>query len=460
MATTRIMPLHVGKKRSTSTAIREIIDYAENPDKTEKGELITGYACDPRTADAEFMLAKREYLERTGRYRGKDDIIAYHLRQSFVPGEITPEEANRLGYELAKRFTHGNQAFIVATHTDKKHIHNHIIFNAVTLDCDRKFRNFIGSYRAVRKLNDLICIENGYSIIDDPKQHGKTYDKWLGENAKVSDREKIRLLLDDAIAQKPRDLDALLALLIAAGCDVKRGKHISIRGPGQTRFKRLGSLGEEYSEDVLRAICAGTRVHKPRKTTNRRANLVLELKVIAQNSSMWASVMTAKQVANTINYLEDNHLFQYESLCTAADRMTETSHALNEKVKTAEARLSEIAVLITHIRNYIKTRDVYTAYRKAGYSKKFLAEHEGDIILHKAAKKAFDELGVKKIPSIRTLQAEYNTLLAQKKKDYAEYRQTKRNMEQLIVVKHNTDLLRDMAVKRIEHQQHDHTPQR
>jgi len=248
--------------------------------------------------------------------------------------------------------------------------------------------------------------------------------------------------------------------LIAAGCDVKRGKHISIRGPGQTRFKRLGSLGEEYSEAMLQAICAGTRVHKPRKTTGRRANLVLELKVIAQNSSMWASVMTAKQVANTINYLEDNHLFQYESLCTAADRMTETSHALNEKVKTAEARLSEIAVLITHIRNYIKTRDVYTAYRKAGYSKKFLAEHEGDIILHKAAKKAFDELGVKKIPSIRTLQEEYNTLLAQKKKDYAEYRQTKRNMEQLIVVKHNTDLLRDMAVKRIVPQQPEHTAQR
>ena len=122
VATTRIIPLHVGERRSSGTAIRKVIAYTINPGKTEQGELITGYACDPHTADAEFLLAKREYLERTGRYRGKDDIVAYHLRQSFRPGEITPEEANRLGYELAKRFTHGNQAFIVATHTDKKHI--------------------------------------------------------------------------------------------------------------------------------------------------------------------------------------------------------------------------------------------------------------------------------------------------------------------------------------------------
>ena len=148
MATTRIMPLHIGKGRTESQAISDIIDYVANPQKTDNGKLITGYGCDSRTADAEFLLAKRQYIAATGRVRGMDDVIAYHVRQSFKPGEITPEEANRLGVEFAKRFTKGNHAFVVCTHIDKSHVHNHIIWSAVNTDCDRKFRNFWGSTRA------------------------------------------------------------------------------------------------------------------------------------------------------------------------------------------------------------------------------------------------------------------------------------------------------------------------
>ncbi len=177
MATTRIMPLHIGKGRTESQAVSDIIDYVSNPQKTDNGRLVTGFACDSRVADAEFLLAKREYISTTGRVRGADDVLAYHVRQSFVPGEITPEEANRLGVEFAKRFTKGNHAFVVCTHIDKSHIHNHIIWNAVNLNCDRKFRNFWGSTRAVRRLNDTICVENGYSIVEDPKPHGKSYNK-------------------------------------------------------------------------------------------------------------------------------------------------------------------------------------------------------------------------------------------------------------------------------------------
>lgn len=184
MATTRIMPLHTGKDRTVGQAISDIIDYVENPEKTDHGKLITSYQCDSRIADAEFLFAKKRYIQKTGRVRGVDDVIACHLRQSFTPGEITPEEANQLGQELARRFTKGNNAFIVCTHIDKAHIHNHIIWNSVNLDCDRKFRNFRGSTRAVRRLNDTICIENGYSIVENPKLHGKSYNKWLGDQAK------------------------------------------------------------------------------------------------------------------------------------------------------------------------------------------------------------------------------------------------------------------------------------
>lgn len=165
MATTRIMPLHIGEGRTVSKAISDIIDYVENPEKTDNGRLITGYSCDSRSADAEFLFSKRQYISTTGRVRGEDDVIAYHLRQSFRPGEITPEEANRLGCELAKRFTKGNHAFVVCTHIDKDHIHNHIIGNSVNLDCDRKFRNFWGSTRAIRRLSDTTCNRVGGKII-------------------------------------------------------------------------------------------------------------------------------------------------------------------------------------------------------------------------------------------------------------------------------------------------------
>ena len=215
MATTRIMPLHIGKGRTESRAISDIIDYVANPQKTDNGKLITSYGCDSRTADAEFLLAKRQYIAATGRVRGTDDVIAYHVRQSFRPGEITPEEANRLGIEFARRFTKGNHSFVVCTHIDKSHIHNHIIWSAVNMDCDRKFRNFWGSTRAVRRLSDTICIENGLSIVENPKPHGKSYNKWLGEQAKPSHREQLRVMIDRALEQKPADFDTLLQLLYA-----------------------------------------------------------------------------------------------------------------------------------------------------------------------------------------------------------------------------------------------------
>ena len=267
MATTRIMPLHIGKGRTESQAISDIIDYVANPQKTDNGKLITGYGCDSRTADAEFLLAKRQYIAATGRVRGADDVIAYHVRQSFKPGEITPEEANRLGVEFAKRFTKGNHAFVVCTHIDKSHVHNHIIWSAVNADCDRKFRNFWGSTRAVRRLSDTICIENGLSIVENPKPHGKSYNKWLGDQAKPSHREQLRVMIDHALEQKPADFDALLKLLTEMGCEVsRRGKAIRLKAPGWKNVARMDDkLGAGYSEAEIRAVLAGEKQHTPRK---------------------------------------------------------------------------------------------------------------------------------------------------------------------------------------------------
>lgn len=212
MATTRIIPMHLNKGKSIKQCLSERLDYGENPEKTQNGQLITSYACDPASADAEFALSKREYFQITGRSQ-QSDVIAYQIRQSFRPGEITPEEANRIGYEFAERFLKGSHAFIVCTHTDKRHIHNHIYWNSTSLDCTRKFRNFWGSTMAVRQLSDLICVQHRLSVVENPKPHGMSYNRWQGSVDKLSNRDRLCLDIDEALAKKPHDFDGFLLLM-------------------------------------------------------------------------------------------------------------------------------------------------------------------------------------------------------------------------------------------------------
>jgi len=378
IATTRLIPLHTGKGRTVGQAVSDIIDYAENPEKTNNGKLISSYQCDSRIADAEFLFSKRQYLARTGRRRGADDVIAYQIRQSFVPGEITPEEANRLGYELARRFTKGNHAFIVCTHVDKAHVHNHIIWNSTSLNYDRKFRDFLGSARAMRRLSDTICVQNGYSIVAAPKRRGKSYNKWQGSKT-PSHRDRLRTKKIHC-ADPPK-----VNLLVDIQAKLQAGK-----GAGYAR---------------------------------------------------WAKTFNLKQMAQTLNYLTEHGLLDYADLTARADETTVHYHELSAKIKAAEKRMAEIAVLKTHIINYAKTRDTYAAYRKAGYSKKFKAEHESEILLHQAAKKFFDDAGLKKLPSVKSLQAEYAALLAEKKEAYADYRKAREEMKELLTIRANVQKL-------------------
>ena len=453
MATTHIIPLHTGKGRTMGRAISDILDYAKNPQKTDNGRLITSFQCGSRIADSEFLFSKKLYIAKTGRRRGEDDVIAYQIRQSFVPGEITPEEANRLGCKLARRFTKGNHAFIVCTHIDKAHIHNHIIWNSTSLDHTRKFRNFLGSTRAVRRLNDAICVKNGYSIVENPKRHGKSYNQWLGGKP-PSHRDQLRRLTDDALTKNPDDLDALLKLLQEAGVVVKqRGKGISLQVPGRSGFVRLDtrSMGREYDLVELSAVLAGEKKHSSgtgniRRTDLSKVNLLVDMqaKLRAGKSAgymRWASTFNLKQMAQTLNYLTEHKLLDYADLSQKAAEASANYKELSGKIKAAEKRMAEIAVLKTHIINYAKTREIYIAYRKAGYSKKFKAEHGSEILLHQAAKKAFDDLGLKKLPAVKELQAEYAALLAEKKSAYADYRRAKDQMKELLTVKANVDRL-------------------
>ena len=452
MATTRIMSIHISKGKTAAQSLKERIAYILNPKKTE-GVYITSYECDHRTAAQEFLLTKKEYRSITGRTQ-QNDVLAYHLRQAFVPGEITPEEANRLGYEMARRFLKGDHAFIVATHTDKAHIHNHIIWNSTALDSRRKFRDFKRSGEAVARLSDTICVENRLSIVPQPRGKGKRYDQWQGDLRKPSQRELLRIAIDDALAQKPANLEELLSILKKAGWEIKRGKHIALRGSGETRFKRLDNLGEGYSEAALHAILSGEKEHKPRvKRTpvqpTRRVSLLVDIQAKLREGKgagyeRWAKRFNNKELANTLNFISEHGVTDYDDLAAQTEAAIVRTSDLMDSIRKAETRMTEIKVLETHIINYLKTKDVYAAYRASGYSRSFATAHEQELALCKASKAAFDELGLQKLPTIKMLRSEYADLIEQKKQAYRQYRQARDEMRDLVRTKANVEMILEM----------------
>lgn len=256
--------MHITKGKTIAQCITDRTEYALNPDKTNNSELISSYACDYRMIDTEFAYSKRQYKFFSGKDE-KNNIIAYQVRQSFKPGEVSPEEANQIGYDFASRFLKGKHAFVVCTHTDKAHIHNHIIWNSTTLDCKRKFRNFRNSSKAIARLSDLICTEHQLSVIQNPQRGSTAYNKWHGFKGSPSHRECLRIAIDEALEQKPHDFGAFLALLAKQGFKVKNGKHLTFVHADFKQNIRMYTLGDEYSEDAIRAILKGQRVHQPKK---------------------------------------------------------------------------------------------------------------------------------------------------------------------------------------------------
>ncbi|MDL2294758.1 relaxase/mobilization nuclease domain-containing protein [Ruminococcaceae bacterium OttesenSCG-928-D13] len=457
MATTRIMPLHIGKGRDFSTAISDIIDYVENPQKTDNGRFISGYGCDTRTADNEFLLAKRQYLNITGRVRGSDDVIAYHVRQAFRPGEVTPEQANEIGRQLALSLTKGNNAFIVCTHVDRHHVHNHIIFSGVTLDCTRKFRNFWGSTWAVRRINDKLCLEHGLSIVEDPKPSRGHYGKWLGDHKAPPFQERIRWAIDDVLEQKPASFDDFLRMLESGGMEVsRRGQLLRFKLPEMKRPVRCDTLKGDYTEQAIRERIEGKRIAQPRPRSSstrqspaQRLGLLVDIQAALQAGkgegyARWARVYNLKQLAQAVNYLRDNGLMDYAAVEGKSAAAVARFNDLSEQIKTLDAALKQNGELQKQIVNYSKTRSVYVEYRKAGYSKKFKVEHEGEILLHQAAKKVFDEMGYgkdKRLPTVAALRTEYAATLDEKKKLYAEYKAARTDMQSIQTAKSHVDLL-------------------
>ena len=432
VATTRLMPLHSGKGRMVAEALGRVTDYVENPEKTNGGDLVTAYQCNPSIADQEFLFSKRQYSVITGRERKDNDVIAYHLRQSFKPGELTPS------------LTKGKHAFIVCTHVDKHHIHSQIVFNSTALDCTRKFRNFWRSSFAVRKISDMLCLESGLSVIAEPKSSRGSYGTWLGEDKPPTVRGQLEGLIDTALGHGCKDFDSFLAAMKAAGVEVKRGKHLAFKIPNGKRFVRCDSLGDDYTEAAIMERISGKQIVAPkaRAAASSKPNMLIDIqarmqKINSPGFEHWAKIFNLKEMGKTVMYLQENDLTDFGELEKACDAAVQKFNDLTDQMKAADARMKDISELQRHIGTYSKTREVYAQYRKLTGRKqtKFYEQHSREIEDCKEAKRYFNSLGLKKLPSMQALKQEYATLYAENRKRYPEYKQAKAKMIELLTAK-------------------------
>ena len=378
----------------------------------------------------------------------------YRIIQSFKPGEISPEDANRIGYELAMKYTKGQHQFVVATHVDKAHIHTHIEINSTNLNCDGKLRDVKGSAFVLRRLNDELCRAHGLSVIENPKPSAKKQKEMAAAKYGTSHKEQLRQTIDRVIADC-RDYDDFLARMRAEGYEVKEGKLLSFRAPGWDRFTRSAKLGSDYTREALRERSSTRRgrsaeAKKPVQRTGRKINMLIDIqaKMAAGKGAgyeRWAKVFNLKEAARTLNFLVENDLTDYDELAARAEQAGDRFDAVSRRIKQLEARMGEVAQLKTHIINYSKTREVYATYKKSRHKKEFLAEHGDEIAKHEAAKRAFDALGGKPIPKVAQLSQEYSALLAEKQENYAEYKALRQDMIDYRTMKQNVDKILGLA---------------
>ena len=428
----------------------------------EKLGAVSSYLCDPATAHAEFMLVKNQYQGETDRRAGHG-ALCYQIRQAFPHGEVTAAEANRIGYETAMRWTKGKYQFFVCTHIDKEHIHNHIYYNSTAYDRSRKFRNFIGSSFALRRLSDRVCLEHDLSVIVNPKLHSKGrylhYGQWLGENQKLSQKEQIRFAIDTALTERPEDFADFLRRMETAGIQVRRGRGgvISFLVPGQQRAARFraATLGDGYGPEDVQAVIDGkapTRTAPVRRApAPRRVNLLIDIQERMRQGKgpayeRWAKVYNLKQMAAALQYLKEHQLFEYDDLAAKTDAATERFHTLAGDIQHTEAELSRVSDLMAAVVQYAKTRPAFDGYKAAKYSRKYLAEHEAELADYRAAKATMAELlGGEKLPKMDVLKEKRRQLAARKKALYLEYRKAQQDMRELVAVKGSVDHLRGLT---------------
>ena len=427
MAVTKIKPIKSTLKRA--------LDYIQNPDKTDGKMLISSFGCSPETADIEFGFTLSQALDR-------GDNLAHHLIQSFEPGEVDYQKAHEIGKQLADAVTKGQYEYVLTTHIDKGHIHNHIIFCAANFVDYRKYNSNKRSYYGIRNLSDRLCRENGLSVLVPEKgSRGKNYAVYKKEKT-AKGRLKTAV---DALIPQVSSFEELLSRLEAAGYEIKRGKYVSCLVPGQERYTRLKTLGADYTEEAIRERIEGRRARSVKAPkTERGVSLLIDIEnsikaAQSRGYEQWAKIHNLKQAAKTLNFLTEHQISQYGELTARIAEIQIESEQAAESLKSAEKRLADMAVLIKNVSTFQKTKPVYDAYRKARNKESYRAAHERGIILHEAAAKALKAAGVAKLPDITALQAEYEKLQEQKEALRADYGKRKKQVKEYDVIKQNID---------------------
>ena len=431
MAVTKIKPI--------KSTLSKALDYIQNPDKTDGKTLVSSFGCSYETADIEF-----EYTLSQARQKGNN--LAFHLIQSFEPGEVDCEKAHTIGKQLADAVTTGQHEYVLTTHIDKGHIHNHIIFCAVNFVDYHKYNSNKRSYYGIRNMSDKLCQENGLSVVVPGKgSKGKSYAEYQAEKTGTSWKGKLKIAVDTIIPQVA-SFEELLQRLQAAGYEIKPGKYISCRAPGQERFTRLKTLGADYTEEAIKERIAGKRTKAAKAPKEQRGVSLLidiESSIKAQESrgyEQWAKIHNLKQAAKTLNFLTENKIEQYTDLVSRIEEVTAASEQTSSALKDAQKRLADMALLIKNITTYQKTKPAYDAYRKAKNKEQYRTAHEGSIILHEAAAKTLKAAGISgKLPNVAALQAEYGKLQEQRETLYDVYGKLKKQVGEYDVIKRNID---------------------
>ena len=430
MAVTKIKPV--------KSTLSKALDYIENPDKTDGKMLISSFGCSYETADIEFGYTLSQALD-------KGNNLAFHLIQSFAPGEVDYEKAHEIGKQLADAVTKGQHEYVVTTHIDKGHIHNHIIFCAVNFVDHHKYNSNKRSYYGIRNMSDKLCRENGLSVVVPGKgSKGKSYAEYQAEKTGTSWKGKLKIAVDALIPQVS-SFEELLTRLQAAGYEIKPGKYVSCRAPGQERFTRLKTLGADYTEEAIRERIAGRRAKAAKAPREQRGvSLLIDIEnsikaAQSKGYEQWAKIHNLKQAAKTMNFLTEHKIEQYADLVSRIEDMAAESGQAADALKNAEKRLAEMAVLIKNVSTYQKTKPVYDAYRKARNREKYRAGQEQAIILHEAAARSLKAAGIAKLPNLAALQSEYEALQAQKEALYADYGKLKKKVREYDIIKQNID---------------------
>ena len=432
----------VTKIKAIRGTLSKAIAYILNPEKTDEKLLVSSYGCASETAAREF-----EWTRKLAEQKGMNPvrIIARHVIQSFEIGEVTPELAHEIGKQFADEILGGKYEYVLTTHIDKDHVHNHLIFNAVDFMDYHAYKSYKRIYYDMREVSDRLCKENGLSVIPPSQNKGMGYKEYTEAKRGTSWKQKLKQTIDRLVITA-KDYDDFLRLMQEAGYEIKTGKYISFRAEGQERFTRSKTIGENYTEERIKERIAGrTPRRNRRQTVPKGISLIGDIQerirlIDSKGYEYKAKLTILKEAARTLNYLTENNLLQYADLEKKVEDVHSSYDRTGKELKGVEARLREVQPLIKNISNYQRLKPVYDAFQKAKDKPGFKAKHEAELVIFEAARSTLLAMqGDEKLPSLKTLQAEQQRLLEEQQRLYDERAKLKKEVKQIETIKSNVD---------------------